>query len=95
MTQVALLVSVPSNAMASRPLELPWLPSTPVEPNAAIMEISRTAGCGWRESARLAAPLFLTVFPVNVNVAGETLLGLNRLMPKVPAPSMVLLVMET
>ena len=55
----------------------------------------RIAGCGWRESAGLARPLFLTVLPVRVSDPGVTLLGLERLMPYVPAPSMVLLVMTT
>src|SRR5919201_6811829 len=37
--QEALLVRVPSNAMASRPLALPWLPSTlPLAPNPAVIE---------------------------------------------------------
>src|SRR5881396_1435623 len=55
-SQLRLLVSVPSKRMRSRPLELPWLPSTllPVPaPRPWIMLNRRIAGCGWRESAGL------------------------------------------
>src|SRR2546430_8804951 len=98
LSQRRLLVSVPSKPMRSRPLELPWLPSTllPVPaPRPRVMLKRRIAGCGWRESAGLARPLFLTVLPVRVSDPGVTLLGLDRLMPYVPAPSMVLPVMTT
>src|SRR5438128_2909238 len=97
-SQLRLLVSVPSKRMRSRPLELPWLPSTLLPapaPRPRFMLKRRIAGCGWRESAGLARPLFLTVLPVRVSDPGVTLLGLERLMPYVPAPSMVLLVMTT
>src|SRR2546430_15898910 len=84
--------------MRSRPLELPWLPSTllPVPaPRPRVMLKRRIAGCGWRESAGLARPLFLTVLPVRGSDPGVTLLGLDWLRPYVPAPSMVLPVMTT
>src|SRR5438552_1325373 len=90
-SQRRLLVSVPSKRMRSRPLELPWLPSTLLPapaPRPRFMLKRRIAGCGWRESAGLARPLFLTVLPVRVSDPGVTLLGLERLMPYVPAPSL-------
>src|SRR3982074_564019 len=84
--------------MRSRPLELPWLPSTLLPapaPSPRVMLKRRIAGCGWRESAGVARPLFLTVLPVGGSGPGAPLLGLDRLMPYVPAPSTVLFVMTT
>src|SRR5256885_10281016 len=95
-SQLRLLVSVPSKRMRSRPLELPWLPSTLLPapaPRPRIMLKRRIAGCGWRDSAGLARPLFLTGLPVRVSDPGGTLLGLDRLMPYVPAPALGLPVM--
>src|SRR3989454_617590 len=91
-SQLRLLVSVPSKPMRSRPLELPWLPSTllPVPaPRPRVMLKRRIAGCGWRESAGVARPLFLTVLPVRVSDPGVAVLGLDRLMPDVAAPWLV------
>jgi len=43
--QKALLVSLPSRAMRSRPFESPWLPSTfEPEPRPAVMPLRRMAG---------------------------------------------------